>query len=69
LTPETIFVLYVNLCAVTFAGWRYAHRHAAGSDNWRAVSWLTLSALVLLLIMGGLCFTLLLLWGLTWRGC
>jgi hypothetical protein len=68
-TPETIFVLYVNLCAISFAGWRHGHRHAARSESWRVVALLSLVALVLLLTAGGLCVALLVLWGLTWHGC
>ena len=69
MTPETIFVLYINLCAVAFGGWRHARRHAAASQSWRAVACLSLIAFVLLLTAGGLFFTMLLLMAMTWHGC
>ena len=69
MTPETFLVLYFNLCAVSLAGWLHARRYAVASQSWRAVARLSISAFVLLLVVGGLCVALLVLWGLTWHGC
>jgi hypothetical protein len=65
MSPESVLVLYFNLCAAALAGWRTTRRRGATSQGWRIFSLMSAATLTLLLITA----VLLLLMALAWHGC